>query len=151
VSRVVGVPTVPGPSWATTSATRRRMQSQRRRDTAPELGLRSVLHGRGFRYRLHLPIVPGAPLRRVDIVFRKARVAVFVDGCFWHGCEKHADTPPTANRWYWPDKIAANRARDRDTDQRLMACGWTVIRVWEHESPTTAADRIGEVVRARAS
>lgn len=86
--------------------------------------------------------------RRADVVFGPARVAVFVDGCFWHGCPVHA-TWPKANSDYWREKIETNRLRDRDTDQRLAAAGWLVVRVWEHERPEEAAQRIEAVVRSR--
>lgn len=84
------------------------------------------------------------------MVFAKARVAVFVDGCFWHGCPSHG-TAPTSNARFWREKIETNKRRDRDTDQRLEAEGWRVIRVWEHEDPDLAADRIAETVRAHGS
>lgn len=86
--------------------------------------------------------------RRADIVFRKARVAVFLDGCFWHGCPTHA-TQPKANADWWRTKLAANVARDRDTDDRLEREGWLVFRIWEHESPLDAGDRIERAVRER--
>jgi DNA mismatch endonuclease (patch repair protein) len=122
------------------------MQGQRSRDTAPELALRRELHRRGLRYRLDQKIVPGTQ-RRADIVFRPSRVAVFVDGCFWHGCPAHGSHVPTVNEWYWPDKIAGNKARDADTNERLRAAGWTVIRVWEHDDPRAAAERVIAAVR----
>jgi DNA mismatch endonuclease (patch repair protein) len=120
------------------------MTSQRQRDTKGELELRSLLHRRGLRFRVHA-LLPGLR-RRSDIVFTRARVAVFVDGCFWHGCPEHG-TWPKQNAGWWREKIEANKRRDRDTDARLTAAGWTVIRVWEHEDPTQAADQIVEIVR----
>lgn len=100
-----------------------------------------------MRYRLNLLVLPQS--RRVaDIVFPRARVAVFVDGCFWHGCPEHG-TWPKANAAWWRNKIESNRARDGDTDKRLMAAGWESIRVWEHESPVHAAARISAAVQAR--
>jgi DNA mismatch endonuclease, patch repair protein len=120
------------------------MRSQRQRDTKGELELRSLLHRRGLRFRVHA-LLPGLR-RRSDIVFTRARVVVFVDGCFWHGCHEHG-TWPKENADWWREKIEANQRRDRDTDARLTAAGWTVIRVWEHEDPTQAADQIVEVVR----
>ena len=125
------------------------MQLQRERDTAPELALRRELHRRGLRYRVDRQTVPGTR-RRVDIVFGPTKVAVFVDGCFWHGCPKHGKRDHAINGWYWPNKIAGNRARDADTGARLRAAGWRVIRVWEHESPRRAASRIEAAVRKRA-
>lgn len=117
------------------------MKRQRRRDTAPELALRSELHRRGLRYRVDYPL-PGMR-RRADIAFPRQRVAVFVDGCFWHGCPKHGTWPKTSETW-WRAKIEANRTRDRDTDARLSAAGWISVRVWEHESPPTAATRVAD-------
>lgn len=120
------------------------MTSQRQRDTKDELELRSLLHRRGLRFRVHA-LLPGLR-RRSDIVFTRARIAVFVDGCFWHGCPEHG-TWPKQNAGWWREKIEANQRRDRDTDARLRAAGWTVIRVWEHDDPAQAADQIAEVVR----
>lgn len=111
-----------------------------RRDTKPEVELRRALYARGLRYRIDQPVLQGVR-RRADIVFTGRRVAVFVDGCFWHGCPEHA-TWPTANAVFWREKIEANRQRDVDTNERLIAAGWTVVRVWEHEDPEAAADRI---------
>ena len=119
-------------SWACTPGVRRRMQLQRERDTGPELRLRRRLHADGHRYRVDAAIVPGAKQRRVDIVFSRAKVAVFVDGCFWHGCPEHGRREHDINGWYWPDKIAGNRRRDTDTNERLSGAGWTVLRIWEH-------------------
>ena len=124
------------------------MQLQRERDTGPEMALRRELHRRGLRYRVDQPIVTGTR-RRVDIVFASARVAVFVDGCFWHGCRWHGKREHAVNGWYWPDKIAGNRTRDRDTDKRLRRAGWTVVRVWEHADPIVAADRIEAAIRGQ--
>jgi DNA mismatch endonuclease (patch repair protein) len=119
------------------------------RDTAAELALRSELHRRGFRYRVDV-----APIktirRRADVVFTKRRVAVFVDGCFWHGCPVHG-TWPKHNADWWRTKIETNRRRDRDTDRRLSQLGWTILRVWEHEDATEAADRVERALRAAAA
>lgn len=123
------------------------MQRQRRRDTAPELALRRALHRRGLRYRVDRPVVRGVR-RRADVVFGPAKVAVFVDGCFWHCCPMHA-TYPASNAQWWAEKLAGNVARDRATDLALTAAGWLVVRVWEHEDAETAARRITDVVRAR--
>lgn len=124
------------------------MQRQRTRDTAPELALRRRLHRLGLRYRVDVAPLP-AVRRRADIVFRPARVAVFVDGCFWHGCPDHGQRTPTANSAYWSGKVAGNQARDRDTDRRLAGAGWLALRVWEHEDPDQAAARVADYVRAR--
>lgn len=120
------------------------MRRQRTRDTAAEVELRRRLHAIGLRFRLHRRPVPH--LRRtVDIVFGPAHVAVFVDGCYWHGCPVHG-TWPKANEAWWRAKIEANQARDRDTDERLTSAGWTVLRVWEHEDPATAAARVAAML-----
>ncbi len=124
----------------------RRMQRQKRAGTAPEVAIRRLLHARGLRYRVDRPLDLEGLRRRADLTFVGARVVVFVDGCFWHGCPQHA-TRPTSNAEWWSDKLAANMSRDRDTDTRLYAAGWTVIRVWEHEDPNSAAARIEAVVR----
>lgn len=138
----------PREPFSSSPGIRARMQQQRIRDTKPELALRRKLHSMGLRYRLDRKIVPGTH-RGVDIVFPAPRVAVFVDGCFWHGCPEHGAHRPAVNEWYWPAKIAGNRERDRDTDARLRAAGWLVIRVWEHESPERAAARVARAVRLR--
>jgi DNA mismatch endonuclease, patch repair protein len=122
------------------------MQGQRRRDTAPELALRSLLHRQGLRFRVDDPL-PGLR-RRADLVFARARVAVFVDGCFWHGCPDHASWPRANARW-WKQKIDMNRVRDGDTDHRLRQAGWIPVRVWEHEDPTDAAALVEAIVRRR--
>jgi DNA mismatch endonuclease (patch repair protein) len=123
------------------------MQSNRSRDTKPELALRSAVHARGLRYRVSAKPLTG--LRRTaDLVFPSAKVAVFLDGCFWHGCPEH-HTVATANATFWADKVEGNRARDRDTDSRLADAGWVSVRVWEHEDPAEAARRVEDVVRTR--
>ncbi|MEV5590944.1 very short patch repair endonuclease [Nonomuraea pusilla] len=125
------------------------MSKQRRRDTAPEVSVRKLLHARGLRYRVAWPI-PGMKRRSVDIAFTRVKVAVFVDGCFWHSCPEHA-TRPAANDTWWSEKLAKNVARDITTNEHLRQAGWRVIRVWEHEDPVEAADRIiEEVMRSRA-
>jgi DNA mismatch endonuclease (patch repair protein) len=122
------------------------MQRTGRRDTACELALRSAVHGLGFRYRVDWA-VPGTRTR-ADLTFLSARVLVFVDGCFWHGCPRHA-TWPKANAYWWRAKIEANRERDARNTAALKRLGWTVIRVWEHEAPERAARRIASVVRRK--
>jgi DNA mismatch endonuclease (patch repair protein) len=123
------------------------MARTRRRDTKPELKLRRALFARGLRYRVDAPVLPSIR-RRPDIVFRRAKVAVFVDGCFWHGCPDHA-TWPKANENFWREKITTNRVRDRDTDQRLTEAGWLVVRTWEHDDADAAADQLEKIVRER--
>ena len=112
-----------------------------RRDTAPELALTHVLHAAGLRYRVAYP-VPGRRRRTIDIAFTKRKVAVFVDGCFWHACPEHG-TQPAANGAWWTTKLAANTARDRDTDRLLQESGWLVLRFWEHQP---AAESAGVVI-----
>jgi DNA mismatch endonuclease (patch repair protein) len=126
---------------------RLRMERQARRNTAPEVALRSNLHRRGLRFRIHVRPSP-ASRREADIVFSSAKVAVFVDGCFWHGCPDHV-TWPKKNAEWWRAKIEANQARDRDTDSKLCAQGWLSIRVWEHEDPALAAERVARIIQAR--
>jgi DNA mismatch endonuclease (patch repair protein) len=121
------------------------MKQQSRRDTNPELALRRAVWRLGLRYRVDIAPIPGR--RRADLVFTRAKVAVYVDGCFWHGCPTHATTPK-ANRDWWVAKLETNVRRDRDTDLRLAGAGWRVVRVWEHESVDAAAARIALVVRA---
>lgn len=115
--------------------------------TAPELALRSALHRRGYRFRVQQPLAFDRR-RRADIVFPRAKVVVFVDGCFWHSCPEHA-TFPRANAGWWRQKLARNKERDEETNRRLSEDGWTVIRVWEHEIPEEAADRVAEVLQQR--
>lgn len=119
------------------------MKAQRRRDTKPEIELRSELHRRGLRFHVDRAL-PGSR-RRVDIVFPRLEIAVFVDGCFWHGCPEHG-TWPKANAAWWREKIRANGHRDEDTDRKLSGEGWTVVRVWEHEDPVQAANRVEHAV-----
>ena len=133
-------------SWASSAAVRKSMQGNRSRDTKPELAVRSAVHRRGLRYRVAAR--PLRDLRRTaDMVFRKDRIAVFVDGCYWHGCPQH-HTQPAANREYWSDKIKGNIARDADTNARLREAGWTVLRFWEHEDPEAVAEIVLARVRA---
>jgi DNA mismatch endonuclease (patch repair protein) len=134
------------PSSAAVSA---RMSRARREHTAPERALRSELHRRGLRFRVQRPLAFDRR-RKADIAFPGARVAVFVDGCFWHSCPEHA-TQPKANEAFWSEKLRRNRERDAETNARLGDDGWHVIRVWEHEDPVTAADRIAAAVRVRSS
>jgi DNA mismatch endonuclease, patch repair protein len=118
-----------------------------RRDTLPELAIRSELHRRGLRFR-----VDRAPLRglrsKADLVFGPTQVAVYVDGCFWHSCPEHG-TKPKVNAEWWEQKLARNRERDRETDRVLREHGWEVVRVWEHEDPVAAADRVEAAIRSR--
>jgi DNA mismatch endonuclease, patch repair protein len=127
-------------------AVRARFQRQRVRDTAPELALRRELHRRGLRYRVDVPLL-GPRRGRADILFTRARLVVMVDGCFWHRCPDHGLAPRDNSEW-WREKLDRNVKRDRRTDAELAELGWKVVRVWEHESPALAADRITELVRS---
>ncbi|MFG3079304.1 very short patch repair endonuclease [Streptomyces parvulus] len=129
------------PSSAAVSA---RMSRQGSRDTAPEVAVRRLLHASGMRYRVNVP-VPGMPRRTIDIVFPRTKVAVFLDGCFWHGCPQHA-THPKANAEWWRTKLDKNMARDAETTAHLQQEGWTVLRFWEHEVPETVANKVREAV-----
>ncbi|TKA00170.1 DNA mismatch endonuclease Vsr [Actinacidiphila oryziradicis] len=121
------------------------MQAIRSRDTKPERLIRQLVHAQGLRYRVAARPLP--KLRRTaDMVFRPAKVAVFIDGCYWHGCPEHYVSPKT-NPGYWSAKVVRNVTRDRDTDERLQAEGWTVLRFWEHESAHECAAVIEETVR----
>ncbi|MFE1396538.1 very short patch repair endonuclease [Nocardiopsis dassonvillei] len=137
---------LPKDSWASSSEVSRRMRSNKGRDTKPELLIRRLLHSRGLRYRVNYRPLP-ALRRTADIVFTKARVAVFVDGCYWHGCPEHY-RPSRKNADFWREKIESNRSRDEETNQSLVESGWTVVRVWEHEEPGSAATRVLEAVQA---
>ena len=114
--------------------------------TAPEVAIRRALHRRGLRYRVNMPL-PGIGKVRPDIVFTRVRVAVFVDGCFWHRCPEHGTSPKTNADW-WRQKLDTNVERDRTTDTALVEAGWTVIRIWEHENATNAADRVEALLRS---
>lgn len=125
----------------------RRMRNTPRRDTPAEMSLRHILHARGLRYRVDYPPIPGFR-RRADIVFTYARVAVFVDGCFWHHCAEHGTFPKANAEWWWA-KLERTVARDRETDACLDSRGWAVVRVWEHDDETVAADRVIVLVSER--
>ncbi|MFJ6069606.1 very short patch repair endonuclease [Streptomyces sp. NPDC093065] len=134
----------PIPSSASVSA---RMSRQGSRDTAPEIAVRRLLHASGMRYRVNVP-VPGMTRRTIDIVFPRARVAIFLDGCFWHGCPQHA-TQPKSNAEWWRAKLDKNMARDTETSGHLQDQGWAVLRFWEHESSEEVAARVRAVVKRR--
>ncbi len=123
------------------------MRGNRSRDTSPEMAARRALHAMGLRYRMNARPLP--ELRRTaDIVFRPAKVAVFIDGCFWHGCPEHYREPASNIEYWWP-KIARNRERDAETMAALVAAGWLVLRFWEHDLYTLAVETIAKVVRER--
>lgn len=137
--------TVPPPR-ALDEATSERMRRQPRRDTAPEVALRREMHRLGMRYRLHHAGLPGRP----DVVLTRARIAVFVDGCFWHSCPRHGRTPRNNSAW-WAAKLAANVERDRRKDTELVALGWCPVHVWEHEPSAEAAARISSLWSSRVT
>lgn len=138
-----------GESWASNEGVARSMRSNRRSGTRPELGVRRALFALGLRYRVDF--APGRNKRRkADIVFTKSRIAVFIDGCFWHGCPLHA-TIPKANSRYWVPKLARNVERDRETNESLKDEGWVVLRYWEHESTARVIEDVRRHVRARPS
>ena len=134
--------TPPPPS---SEAALKRMLAAKPRDTAPEKAIRSAIHHRGLRFRIDVRPIKELN-RRADIVFRSAKVAVFVDGCFWHGCPIHG-TQAKANAEFWHLKIKQNQKRDADTTQRLEQAGWKVIRVWEHDDPVEAAEKIYNAIK----
>ncbi|MFF5442770.1 very short patch repair endonuclease [Streptomyces achromogenes] len=113
------------------------MSKQGSRDTAPEVAVRKLLHAMGLRYRVNFP-VPGMPRRTIDIAFSRAKIAVFLDGCFWHGCPQHATHPKSNSEW-WRSKLSKNMVRDQETTEHLKSQGWIVLRFWEHELPDEIA------------
>lgn len=145
--KYVGHQDMRGRPRASSVDVRASMQGNRGRDTKPELALRSRLHALGLRYRVSAPPLPDIR-RTADVVFTRARVAVFVDGCYWHGCSDH-HRPARQNSTFWTEKIEANRRRDNEVNQLLSEAGWEVMRVWEHEDVGEAARRIEAVVRSR--
>ncbi|WP_350274839.1 very short patch repair endonuclease [Kribbella sp. HUAS MG21] len=139
-----GFPVAPRRILQTSAQTSARMSRQARRDTKPEIELRRRLHRLGYRYRVNSPL-PGLSRRRADITFTARRIAVFVDGCFWHGCPEHGTSPRNNGAW-WAQKLRRNVDRDRETDSYLRETGWTVVRVWEHEDPDSAVRRVVEAL-----
>lgn len=121
------------------------MLGNRRRDTVPEMAVRRAVHALGLRYRVDARPLPTLN-RRADLVFSGPRVAVFIDGCYWHGCPAHGRTP-TTNADYWAPKIRRNQERDAETNALLTEAGWTVVRIWEHEDLVSAVDTIVRAVR----
>jgi len=124
------------------------MRANRKTDTGPELRLRRQLHRMGLRYRLRRRVGTTPPVRP-DLVFLRHKVAVFVDGCFWHGCPMHG-VQPTVNATYWTVKLALNQDRDKRVDGSLVQLGWSPIRVWEHDDPAEAAARIRAILQAHS-
>ena len=125
------------------------MQANRSRDTGPEMAIRRLLHSMGLRYRVDARPVKEVR-RRADIVFGPAKVAVFVDGCFWHACKEHWTAPKTRQR-YWREKARDNRLRDRRANAAYRARGWMVLRIWEHDRAELEkfADRVAKAVWRR--
>ncbi|MBB3662605.1 DNA mismatch endonuclease (patch repair protein) [Prauserella sediminis] len=128
----------------------RNMRAIKRTDTKPEIRLRQRLHALGFRFRKDYRLdLPGGRVRP-DVVFTRRKVAVFVDSCFWHVCPEHGRTP-TSNDWYWTPKLRRNVERDRRADRMLAEADWAVVRVWEHEPPDEALQRVSDAVTGRAA
>lgn len=145
-SEVSGDQYRPRMSWASSDGVRKSMRSNRSSGTRPELGVRRALHALGLRFRVQFP-VPGAPRRRIDIAFTRFRIAVNIDGCFWHGCPVHRFVPKT-NADYWSGKFAANRERDAATTALLQEAGWCVLRFWEHQPLDEVVATVLAAVRA---
>jgi len=122
----------------------RRMAKVRQKGTDAEIALRRALYRIGLRYRVDYEVMK-KPRRVADVAFPGLKIAIFVDGCFWHGCPEHASWPKR-NAEFWRQKIEANRHRDADTNDRLRSMGWTVLRFWEHESPNRSAGVIAQIV-----
>lgn len=134
-------------SWASSPSARKTMMGNRRRDTIPEIAVRRMLHSRGLRYRVdYAP--PATPRRRADIVFTGQKIAVFIDGCFWHGCPEHY-IAPVENAAFWADKVLRNRTRDSETVLLLEKAGWVAMRFWEHDDVNLVADRVEDAVKRR--
>jgi DNA mismatch endonuclease (patch repair protein) len=124
------------------------MKANRRRDTQPELRVRRALHALGVRFLVDAPVPGTSRRRRADVLLRGARIAVYVDGCFWHSCPDHQHLP-RANREWWMRKLDSIVERDIDTDAAVHAVGWWPLRIWEHEDATEAAERIALLADAR--
>ncbi len=127
----------PPPSSEQVSQQMKRMP---RKDSVPEIRLRRALHAQGLRFRVNLKGLPGTP----DIAFTRAKIAVFMDGCFWHRCPEHG-TLPKANREWWREKLDRNVSRDRLKDEELVSLGWSVVHVWEHEDEAESSGRIRDL------
>ncbi|MGO1306053.1 MAG: very short patch repair endonuclease [Microbacterium gubbeenense] len=142
-----GTRTVPAVS---SEHARRTMKANRRRDTSIEVAVRTRIFAAGARYRVDFAPDATNRRRRADIVFTRARIAIYIDGCFWHGCGAHFTLPKT-NVEYWSAKIARNRERDVETTERLASAGWLVLRFWEHEDPDVIASTIMSRLRSRGA
>lgn len=133
--------------WQVSDHVRRRMSLTRGRDTTPELAVRRLLHSRGHRYRVNFRPLEDKR-RTVDIAFTRPKLAVLIDGCFWHGCPEHYRPATVTRTEFWRNKIERNRARDSDTQAKLLAAGWIVLRFWEHEDPMTVVLTIEDALTA---
>jgi DNA mismatch endonuclease, patch repair protein len=152
MNRVPESPASPAdvPIYVEPSAARsRNMAAVKRSNTKPEIALRHALHAVGLRYRKDYPLRIGRKLIRPDIAFTRSKVAIFVDGCFWHCCPQHAELPAT-NVGFWSAKLEANAARDREQDRLLREAGWLVVRIWEHEPLETAVATVRSALTSRA-
>jgi DNA mismatch endonuclease (patch repair protein) len=139
------------PAYISPSAARsRNMAAVKRSNTKPEIALRHALHAVGLRYRKDYPLRLGCKLIRPDIAFTRSRVAVFVDGCFWHRCPQHGEVPAT-NVGFWSAKLEANAARDRQQDRLLAEAGWLVVRIWEHEPLDAAIATVRAALTSRVA
>lgn len=148
--KYLGDQTPAGKPLPTSAGVSARMSRQRTRDTGPELAIRRGLFAAGLRYRVAYP-VPKLPRCSIDIAFPRQKVAVLVDGCFWHGCPQHGTIPRTNTTW-WTTKLEANIARDRRVHDALTSAGWTVLRIWEHEEPAVAIERtVGLLAEIRST
>ncbi|CAM5327303.1 very short patch repair endonuclease [Streptomyces coeruleorubidus] len=127
-----------------------RMSRIRGRDTTPEMAVRRELHRRGLRYRVNFKPVSNLK-RTVDIAFTRQRVAVLIDGCFWHGCPEHFRPAKGDRKDFWAAKIAENQGRDQDSTRAFALAGWTVLRFWEHDDPVKVADKIEDEVIKRSA
>lgn len=125
------------------------MRANRKHDTKPEVAVRSLLHARGLRFRKHYAVKLSQRTVRPDVVFTRQRLAVFIDGCFWHACPIHGNEP-RANADYWRPKLQRNVERDRAVDAALEDAGWQVVRVWEHETPANVVALIARTLGASA-
>jgi DNA mismatch endonuclease (patch repair protein) len=125
---------------AKSDAVSREMRNMLEFGTGPEIRVRHILFRAGFRYRVQYP-VPGRPRRSIDIAFLTGKLAVFIDGCFWHGCKEHRNIPSNNAQW-WAEKIQANQVRDEETNALLVRAGWRVFRFWEHDDPVLVLEAV---------
>lgn len=131
------------------SAAKSRMEAAKPKNTLPEIKLQTALAELGINFETDVKPIEDLH-RRADVLIREGKIAIFVDGCFWHGCPIHG-TQAKANAEFWADKIKRNQERDLDTNEHLEAAGWTVIRIWEHEDPNDAAKQIADIIKEKKS